>query len=168
MVFGLRDKVMIGVGLTFLLLNLTLLPIVFTGAVPDAVDEKFETYPLDAACGEDGDCSTVEANWATSTAQRDYYAWDVTNLADVMATGATPTYQKMGPFTYDITSTKTLIDSFNINLFTPYILMRDYKRRIKAGFFYSFGARAERFSGCCWTHIADDDTKFHSSSPFPS
>ena len=110
MVFGLRDKVMIGVGLTFLLLNLTLLPIVFTGAVPGAVDEKFETYPLDAACGEDGDCSTVEADWATSTAQRDYYAWDVTNLDDVMSTGATPTYQKMGPFTYDITSTKTLID----------------------------------------------------------
>ena len=110
MVFGLRDKVMIGVGLTFLLLNLTLLPIVFTGAVPGAVDEKFETYPLDAACGEDGDCSTVEADWATSTAQRDYYAWDVTNLADVMAIGATPTYQKMGPFTYDITSTKTLIE----------------------------------------------------------
>jgi hypothetical protein len=110
MVFGLRDKVMIGVGLTFLLLNLTLLPIVFTGAVPDAVNEKFETYPLDAACGEDGDCSTVEADWSTSTAQRDYYAWDVTNLADVMDTGATPTYQKMGPFTYDITSTKTLIE----------------------------------------------------------
>ncbi|MDE0574785.1 MAG: hypothetical protein OSB32_04300 [Candidatus Poseidoniales archaeon] len=110
MVFGLRDKVLIGVGLTFLLLNLTLLPIVFTGAVPAAVDEKFETYPLDAACGEEGDCSTVEADWATSTAQRDYYAWDVTNLADVMAIGATPTYQKMGPFTYDITSTKTLIE----------------------------------------------------------
>mgnify|MGYP001177597022 FL=1 len=31
------------------------------------------------------------------------------------------------------TSTKTLIDSFNINLFTPYILMRDYKRRINRG-----------------------------------
>ena len=110
MVFGLRDKVMIGVGLTFLLLNLTLLPIVFTGAVPDAVEERFETYPLDSACGEDGDCSTVEADWATSTSQRDYYAWDITNVGDVMATGATPTYQKMGPFTYDIISTKTLIE----------------------------------------------------------
>ena len=110
MVFGLRDKVMIGVGLTFLLLNLTLLPIVFTGAVPDAVDEKFETFPLDAACGEDGDCATVEDDWAISTSQRDYFAWDVTNLDDVMNNGATPTYQKMGPFTYDITSTKTLIE----------------------------------------------------------
>ena len=110
MVFGLRDKVMIGVGLTFLLLNLTLLPIVFTGAVPDAVDEKFETFPLDAACGEDGDCATVEDDWAISTSQRDYFAWDVTNLDDVMNNGDTPTYQKMGPFTYDITSTKTLIE----------------------------------------------------------
>ena len=110
MVFGLRDKVMIGVGLTFLLLNLTLLPIVFTGAVPDAVDEKCETFPLDAACGEDGDCATVEDDWAISTSQRDYFAWDVTNLDDVMNNGDTPTYQKMGPFTYDITSTKTLIE----------------------------------------------------------
>ncbi len=110
MVFGLRDKVMIGAGLTFLLLNMTLIPIVFTGAVEGAVEEKFETYPLDVACGEDGDCSTVEADWVTSMSQRDYYAWDVTNLADVMENGSTPTYQKMGPFTYDITSTKTLIE----------------------------------------------------------
>ena len=102
MVFSLRGKVVIGLGLTLLLLNLTLIPIVFTGAVPDAVEERFETYPLDSACGEDGDCSTVEADWATSTAQRDYYAWDITNVDDVMATGATPTYQKMGPFTYDL------------------------------------------------------------------
>lgn len=109
MVFGLRGKVLIGVGLTFLLLNLTLMPLVFTGAVPDAVDDKFETYPLDTACGENNDCDSVEPDWATSTSQRDYYAWDVTNLADVMDAGAVPTYQKMGPFTYDITSQKTLI-----------------------------------------------------------
>ena len=109
MVFGLRGKVLIGVGLTFLLLNLTLMPLVFTGAVPDAVDDKFETYPLDTACGENSDCDSVEPDWATSTSQRDYYAWDVTNLADVMDAGAVPTYQKMGPFTYDITSQKTLM-----------------------------------------------------------
>ena len=59
MVFGLRDKVMIGAGLTFLLLNMTLIPIVFTGAVEGAVEEKFETYPLDVACGEDGDCLSL-------------------------------------------------------------------------------------------------------------
>ncbi len=109
MVFGLRGKVMIGVGLTFLLLNVTLIPIVFTGAVSGAVEENFETFPLDSACGEDGDCNTIEADWATSTSRRDYYAWDITNLDDVMEHGDTPTYQKMGPFTYEITSKKTLI-----------------------------------------------------------
>ena len=108
MEFGLRDKVLIGLGLTFLLLNLTLIPIVFTGAVPDAVDEKFETYPLDSACGEDGDCDSVDSEWATSTSLRDYYAWDITNLEEVM-NGSDPTYEKMGPFTYEITSKKTLI-----------------------------------------------------------
>ena len=107
--FGFRDKMMIGVGLTFLLLNVTLIPIVFTGAVSGAVEENFETFPMDSACGEDGDCSTIEADWATSTSRRDYYAWDITNLDDVIGDGDTPEYQKMGPFTYEITSKKTLI-----------------------------------------------------------
>ena len=110
MEFDLRAKVMIGLGLSILLLNLTLLPIVFTGAVPGAVEEKFKTYPLDSACGEDGDCDSVERDWEISTSRRDYYAWDVTNLAEVMDDGAVPTYQKMGPFTYEIRTLRTLIE----------------------------------------------------------
>jgi hypothetical protein len=110
MKIDLRDKVLISVGLTFLLLNLTLLPIIFTGAVPAAVAEKFKTYPLDSVCGEDGDCDSVEDDWSTSTTRRDYYVWDITNLADVMADEAVPTYHKMGPFTYEVTSQKTLIE----------------------------------------------------------
>ena len=40
----LRDKYLIGIGLACLLLNVTLLPIVFTGAVEGAVEDKFETF----------------------------------------------------------------------------------------------------------------------------
>ena len=115
---ALRDRWLIGIGLACLLLNVTLLPIVFTGAVEGAVEEKFETFPLDSACGEDGDCDTLEDDWAVSTTSRDYYAWDITNLQQVIENQATPDYERMGPYTYDITSEKTLIehDSYNGHL----------------------------------------------------
>ena len=89
----LRDKVLIGVGLTTLLLNLTILPLIFTGAVPGAVDDKFETYPLDSICGEDGDCDTTEEGWETSSTNYDYFAWDLINLDEVLENQATPQYQ---------------------------------------------------------------------------
>ena len=71
-------------------------------------EDNFETYPKDSACGEDKDCTEAEEDWASSTAQRSFYGWSVTNLDDVMATGAAPTYEKVGPVTYDITTTKTI------------------------------------------------------------
>ena len=106
----IRSKFLLGVGIAVLLLNLTLLPIVFTGAVPGAVADKFETYPLDSICGEDGDCDSVEDGWATSTSTRDYYAWDLTNADDVLESQVPPIYQKKGPYTYQITSQKTLLE----------------------------------------------------------
>jgi hypothetical protein len=106
----LRSKFLLGAGIAALLLNLTLLPIVFTGAVPSAVQDKFETYPLDTICGENGDCDSVEDGWATSTSTRDYYAWNLTNVDDVFENQAPPIYQKKGPYTYQITSQKTLLE----------------------------------------------------------
>ena len=105
-----RDKLLIGIGFTCLFLNLTLLPLVFTNAVEGAVEEEFETFPLDSACGKDGDCDTLEEDWLESTTTRDYYAWDITNLQDVLQNQAAPNYKKMGPYTYEITSEKTLIE----------------------------------------------------------
>ena len=106
----LRNKFLVGVGLSALLLNLTLIPIIFTGAVPSAVEDKFETYPLDSICGEDGDCDSIDESWAMSTTSRDYYAWDLTNANDVLESQASPLYEKKGPYTYDITTEKTFIE----------------------------------------------------------
>ena len=106
----LRDKFLVGIGLSVLLLNLTLIPIVFTGAVPGAVEDKFKTFPLDSACGEDGNCDSLKEDWVISTTSRDYYAWDLINLNDVLENQVEPQYEKMGPYTYDITSEKTLIE----------------------------------------------------------
>jgi len=110
MELNLRDKFLIVVGLSALLLNLTIIPIVFTGAVPGAVEDKFKTYPLDSACGEDGDCNSVEGSWAISTTTRDYYAWDLTNVNEVLEDQELPKYEKKGPYTYQITSEKTLLE----------------------------------------------------------
>lgn len=103
-------KLFIGFGIVSLLLNLTILPIVFTGAVAGAVEDNFATYPLDTICGQDGDCGSVEKDWATSTSTRDYYAWNLTNADQVLENQVPPEYERKGPYTYQITSHKTLLE----------------------------------------------------------
>ena len=98
---------MLAAGLIFLVLNLAVLAPLSTGGVQDAVDEKFETYTKDTACAND-DCTEAKADWAVSTSQREYSAWTITNVDDILATGADPTYTEIDPFTYDITKTNTL------------------------------------------------------------
>ena len=98
---------MLAAGLMFLLLNLAVLAPLSTGGVQDAVDETFATYTKDTACAND-DCTEAEADWAVSTSQRDYSAWSISNLDDMMANGSEPEYTEVGPFTYDITKTNTI------------------------------------------------------------
>jgi hypothetical protein len=101
------DKTMLAAGLMFLVLNLAVLAPLSTGGVQDAVDETFATYTKDTACAND-DCTEAEADWAVSTSQRDYSAWTITNLDEMMANGSEPAYKEIGPFTYDITKTNTI------------------------------------------------------------
>ena len=79
-----------------------------TGGVEDAVLEATKTTPLDNICAND-DCTELESDWVTSTADRDFYGWTVTNLDDVMANGTAPTHEKIGPVTYTITSDRTFV-----------------------------------------------------------
>jgi hypothetical protein len=95
-------------GAVMILLNLVVLAPIATSMVEDAVDDNFETYPYDSAC-EDSDCTTAEEDWATSTSERTYYAWNLTNADSVMA-GGDPVYDKVGPFLYDITTTRNIIE----------------------------------------------------------
>ena len=95
-------------GAVMILLNLVVLAPLATSMVEDAVDDNFETYPYDSACA-DSDCTTAEEDWATSTSTRTYYAWNLTNADDVMA-GGEAVYEELGPFEYDITYTRNIID----------------------------------------------------------
>lgn len=98
------------IGIALLVVNMAVLAPLSTGAVEDAVEENVATKPLDDAC-KDGDCANVESDWASSSETRDFYAYSVTNLADVMGENmSAPTYEMLGPFTYDVTSTKTVVE----------------------------------------------------------
>ena len=101
----MTDKTMLAAGLVFILLSGGL-SVLSTGGVEDAVLEATKTKPLDDIC-ENSDCSDINPDWATSTTDRDFYGWTVTNVDDVMANGTAPTHEKIGPVTYTITSDRT-------------------------------------------------------------
>ena len=103
----MTDKTMLAAGLVFILLSGGL-SVLSTGGVEDAVLEATKTTPLDNICSND-DCTEFEEDWVTSTADRDFYGWTVTNLDDVMANGTAPTHEKIGPVTYTITSDRTFV-----------------------------------------------------------
>ena len=94
-------------GAVMILLNLVVLAPIATSMVEGAVEDNFETWPYDEACA-DSDCTTAEKDWATSTSDRSYYAWNLTNADEVMA-GGDPVYEKLGPFDYEITTTRNII-----------------------------------------------------------
>ena len=98
-----NSKVMLGAALVCLILSAPM-SILSTGAVEGAVEDNFETFPTDNACADD-DCTEADPDWATSTGERSYYAWNLTNPGD-----AEPVYEKVGPFDYDITYTREIID----------------------------------------------------------
>ena len=77
------DKAMLGAGLMFLILNVAILAPIATGAVPDAVAEATAEAPKDDICSND-DCTEIEADWASSSTDRDFYGWNLTNLGEVM------------------------------------------------------------------------------------
>ena len=92
----------------FLILNLAVLAPIATGAVPDAVAEATAEAPKDDICSND-DCTEFEADWLSSSTDRDFYAWNLTNLGDVMM-GNAPVYEEIGPVTYTITSDRHMLD----------------------------------------------------------
>ena len=104
-----NSKVMLGAAMAFLILSAPL-SVLSTGAVEGAVEDNFETYPTDTACAND-DCTEAEADWATSTGERSYMAWNITNYDEIQADPTVaPVYQEVGPFDYDITYTREIID----------------------------------------------------------
>ena len=101
----MTTKTMLATGLVCLLLS-GVLSVVSTAAVEGVVLEATETTPLDNIC-ENSDCTDIDPDWATSTSDRDFYGWTITNVDDVMANGSAPIHEEVGPVTYTITSDRT-------------------------------------------------------------
>nr|MCS5526948.1 hypothetical protein [Candidatus Poseidoniales archaeon] len=79
-----KNMVFIVVGVMLAAFNIAVVGTVATGAVEGAVQSAFQTYTKDSICADD-DCSEVNEDWATSTSERSYYAWDLSNYDDVLA-----------------------------------------------------------------------------------
>ena len=124
---SILNKILLTLATLCLITNMTAIPIIFTGAVPGAVEENFATFPLDSACGTDGDCDSIEEDWTTSTATRDYFAWGLSNIDEVLNENAQPIYEKKGPYTYEITSEKTLLDHDKDNGELTYNVVKSYQ-----------------------------------------
>jgi hypothetical protein len=104
-----KNVVLAVVGVLLLALNVGVVGSVATGAVEGAVTEMFSTYPKDGICSND-DCSELKDDWLISTSERDYYAWNLTNLDEMMADPRIePIYEKAGPVTYEISTERTFL-----------------------------------------------------------
>ena len=55
----------------------------------------------------------VSDDWTESTSQRDFYAWHITNVDDVILNNSDPQYERIGPVTYDVTLKKE-VDNYDI------------------------------------------------------
>ncbi len=104
-----RNVIFVVAGLVLVAFNMAIVGTVATGAVEGAVDEMFQTYTKDSIC-ENEDCSELNQDWLTSTSERDYYAWNLTNLDAMMADfNVDAVYEEVGPVTYEITTERNLI-----------------------------------------------------------
>ena len=105
----MSPKNMLIAGIVLVLLNVAALAPMATNAVEGAVEDNFASFSKESVCANDA-CTEAEEDWASSTSPRDFYGYSITNVADVMANGTAPTYERIGPVTYDITTTRTILD----------------------------------------------------------
>ncbi|MDP6870238.1 MAG: hypothetical protein QGI21_05650 [Candidatus Poseidoniaceae archaeon] len=110
------DKVTVIAGLLMITLNLAALGPMATSAVPDAVADATATKPKDDVCAN-SDCTEQNEDWLSSTSSRDFYAWNIWNIDEVIETSrlplpdqVKPEYEMVGPVTYDVTLERTMIN----------------------------------------------------------
>ncbi len=105
-----KNMVFIVVGVMLAAFNVAVVGTVATGAVDGAVQSAFQTYTKDSICAN-VDCSEVNEDWATSSSERSYYAWNLTNYDEIQNNPmATPEFEQVGPVVYEITAERTLVE----------------------------------------------------------
>jgi len=105
------NAILVATGLVLVSLNLALASYA-TGQVPAVVEEAVAMKVKDDIC-ENTLCTEVSDDWTESTSQRDFYAWHITNVDDVILNNSDPQYERIGPVTYDVTLKKE-VDNYDI------------------------------------------------------
>ena len=82
--------------------------LIITSSVDSAVRSNFQEYPIDTVCGDD-DCSETKSTWEVSSREQTYYAHNLVNPNEFLE-GESPILQRVGPFVYEITTQRELID----------------------------------------------------------
>ena len=106
------NMTMVVAGLLMVTMNLAVLGPMATSAVPAAVEDAVSMKAKDDIC-ENVLCTEINDDWKESTSQRDFYAWHIWNVDDVIANGSQPQYETIGPVTYDVTLKKE-VDNYDI------------------------------------------------------
>ena len=105
------NAILVATGLVLVSLNLALGSFA-TSQVPAAVEEAVAMKVKDDICNNTL-CTEVNEEWLESTSQRDFFAWNITNLDDVVENYSAPEYEMIGPVTYDVTLKKE-VDNYDI------------------------------------------------------
>ena len=105
------NMTMVIAGFIMVTLNLAVLGPMATSAVPDAVEDAVAMKVKDDIC-LDNLCRDVKDDWKESTSQRDFYAWHILNVDDIIENMSEPQYERIGPVTYDVTLKKE-VDSYD-------------------------------------------------------
>tara|TARA_B100000700_G_scaffold324797_1_gene431874 strand:- start:2629 stop:5517 length:2889 start_codon:yes stop_codon:yes gene_type:complete len=105
------NAILVATGLVLVSLNLALGSFA-TSQVPAAVEEAVAMKVKDDIC-KNTLCTEVNEEWLESTSQRDFFAWHITNLDDVVENNSAPEYERIGPVTYDVTLKKE-VDNYDI------------------------------------------------------
>ena len=106
------NAILMMTGLVFAGLNMGL-GAYATGQVPAAVEDAVALKVKDDIC-ENQLCTEVNEDWSESTSQRDFYAWHILNLDEVInGTILDAKYEEIGPVTYDVTLKKE-VDNYDV------------------------------------------------------
>jgi len=106
-----KETMAIGIGSMLLLVNIL---VGVTGVVDGLIEGNVETAVAGGYDGldEDGNqnySADFDDEWLVSTAERVYFANSITNPTEVLG-GANATYEMMGPFVYEVTTTREILD----------------------------------------------------------
>ena len=99
---------MLPFGLALLIFNTLVLGFVITSSVDSAVRSNFQEFPIDTIC-ENEDCSSTQSTWEVTSREQTYYAHNLVNPNEFLE-GESPILERLGPFVYEITTERELID----------------------------------------------------------